>query len=160
MPKKSTMYIVPILLIFLCWAIVFIGLLLITTFFSDDLEEAIEKGKNYESEEYKAFKNDTEVIKGNVTEAKKEGYLITPDKYNLVVKTKDNNSKLINVNEQTYRNYQKGSNVHFRIDKTDHNTIVRDLENESDIDTIKAYKKYSEKEKSLSDFFDEIFKIR
>lgn len=33
------------------------------------------------------------------------------------------------------------SNIQFRIDKTDNNTLVRDLKREKDIDSFKEYKK-------------------
>lgn len=117
------------------------------------------KTEKHQLEEYKQFKNDTEIIKGKVIEAKKEQHFIFPDQYNIVVKTKGNNSKLISVNEQEYRNYQVDSNAHFIIDNTDKNKIVRDLDKESDINNIRDFKKYSEKkhQNSLDDSLDSIF---
>ncbi len=99
--------------------------------------------KKEEIKDYQAFQKDTEVIKGLVKEAKKEKHFIFPNTYNLVVKTNEG-SKMLSVNEQQYRDYQAGSKIHFRIDKTDNNTIVRDLKHKSDIDTLKDYKKYNE----------------
>ncbi|HIA7101221.1 TPA: hypothetical protein ACWRZF_002788, partial [Staphylococcus aureus] len=74
---------------------------------------------------------------------KKDNHLIFSDDYNLIVKINDGDTKMLSVSEQEYRTYQAGSNVHFRIDKTNNNSILRDLKNESDIDTLKAYKEYN-----------------
>lgn len=117
----------------------------VTSYMLDSIEKVTNKEKIKEEQlkEYKAFQNDTEVIKGEVKEAKKDNHLIFPDKYNLVVETKDNGNKMLSVSEQEYRTYQAGSNANFRIDKTNNNTIVRDLKNESDIDTLKTYNDYN-----------------
>lgn len=118
----------------------------VTPIMLDSVEKVTNKEKMKEEElkEYKAFQNDTGVIKGRVKEAKKDNHLIFPDKYNLVVDSNDNENKMLSVSEQEYRTYQAGSDVHFRIDKTNNNTIVRDLKNKSDIDTLKAYNEYNE----------------
>lgn len=109
--------------------------------------------KDYDQEkvdkkEYQSFKKDTEVIKGTVKKAEKESHVIFPDSYNIIVKTGDN-SKLISVDENEYRNYQAGSKAHFRIDTTKDNEIIRDLKKESDISTFKEYKKYKNQPRGL-----------
>ncbi len=106
--------------------------------------ESEQDKRKQELEQYEEFKNDTELIKGKVIEAKKEGHLIFPDDYNLIVKISDGDIKMLSVSEQEYRTYQAGSNVHFRIDKTNNNSILRDLKNESDIDSLEDYKEYNE----------------
>lgn len=90
---------------------------------------------------YQSFQEDTEVINGTVKKAEKESNLILPDSFNLIVKTNEG-SKMLSVTEQEYRDYQPENNVHFRIDKTNNNTIVSDLKNETDLDSLKEYKKY------------------
>lgn len=90
---------------------------------------------------YQSFQEDTEVINGTVKKAEKECNLILPDSFNLIVKTNEG-SKMLSVTEQEYRDYQPENSVHFRIDKTNNNTIVRDLKNEKDLDSLKEYKKY------------------
>jgi len=123
---------------FLALAVLLIALIIVLGFTMPEHE----KEKN-DLQKYNEFKRDTELIKGKVIDAKKENHLIFPDKYNLVVKIKNDNSKMVNVSEQKYRSYQKGSNVHFRIDKNHNNKIIRDLKNENDIDSLKEYKKYN-----------------
>ncbi|MGD6768404.1 hypothetical protein [Mammaliicoccus lentus] len=90
---------------------------------------------------YQSFQEDTDVINGTVKKAEKESNLILPDSFNLIVKTNEG-SKMLSVTEQEYRDYQPENNVHLRIDKTNNNTIVRDLKNETDLDSLKEYKKY------------------
>lgn len=126
------------------WALVVLSIVIPTMV--DRIEKVTDDNKIKEEElkDYKAFQNETEVIKGQVKEAKKENHLIFPDDYNLTVKITDDDIKMLSVSEQEYRTYQAGSNVHFRIDKTNNNSILRDLKNESDIDTLKAYKEYNE----------------
>lgn len=101
------------------------------------------KMKEEELKDYKTFKKETEVIKGQVKEAKKDNHLIFSDDYNLIVKINNDDTKMLSVNEEEYRTYQAGSNVHFRIDKTNNNSILRDLKNESDIDSLEDYKEYN-----------------
>jgi len=117
--------------------------------------------KNHDQEkeeikDYQSFKNDTEVVKGTVKKAEKENHFILPDAYNIIVEN-DENSKMISVNESEYRDYQAGNKAHFRIDKTDNNKIVRDLKKESDITTLKEYKKYKNHPRGL---FENLLKER
>lgn len=109
---------------------------------------AINNKDQFVKEGYQSFKKDTEVIKGTVEKAEKESHFIFPNSYNIVVKN-DDNSKMIRVNEDEYRDYQVGSKAHFRIDTTKDNEIVRDLKKENDITTLKEYKKYKNHPRGL-----------
>lgn len=51
---------------------------------------------------------------------------------------------MLSVNEQEYRNYQSGSKVYFRINKSDNNKIVRDLNKKNDIHNVRDYNNYLE----------------
>ncbi|MDW4130291.1 hypothetical protein QI229_13290 [Staphylococcus saprophyticus] len=102
--------------------------------FDEDKERDVVKS-------YQSFQEDTEVINGTVKKAEKESNLILPDSFNIIVKTNEG-SKMLSVTEQEYRDYQPENSVHLRIDKTNNNTIVRDLKNEKDLDSLKEYKKY------------------
>lgn len=90
---------------------------------------------------YQEFQKNTEVINGTVKKSQKESKVIFPDSFNIIVESKEG-SKMIKVNEQQYRDYQPKNHVRFRIDKTDNNTVVRDLNNENDLDSLKKYEKY------------------
>lgn len=131
-------------LLFAVYVICFIGVIAVVGLLGvsviDKAKEEAEPQKEI-IKDYQSFKKDTEIINGTVQKAEKENHIILPDSYNLVVKSKDD-SKLLSVNSKEYRNYQVGSKAHFRIDKTDNNSIVRDLKNKDDIDNLKKYKEY------------------
>lgn len=99
------------------------------------------KKENKVLESYQNFQKNTEVINGVVKKSQKESKFIFPDSFNIIVETTEG-SKMLKVNEQQYRDYQPKNRVHFRIDKTDNNKVVRDLNNENDLDSLKKYEKY------------------
>ena len=53
---------------------------------------------------------------------------------------------MLKVTEQQYRNYQKGSEVNFRIDTTNQNEVIIDLKEDKDVNNVKAYMKFNESE--------------
>ncbi|COZ42395.1 hypothetical protein [Staphylococcus aureus] len=79
-----------------------------------------------------------------------------PDDYNLVVSNNKGISKMVKVEESQYINYQKGSNVKFRIDKDKQNTVILDLKQENDITNQKEFKDKFER-KSSSVILDKYF---
>ncbi|QDW90441.1 hypothetical protein DWB98_13415 (plasmid) [Staphylococcus xylosus] len=56
-----------------------------------------------------------EVIKGKVVKSEVQKHFVFSDKYNLIVKSNNNETKMLKVTEQQYRNHQNGSEVNFRI---------------------------------------------
>lgn len=63
---------------------------------------------------------------------------------------------MVKVEESQYINYQKGSNVKFRIDKDKQNTVILDLKQENDITNQKEFKDKFER-KSSSVILDKYF---
>ncbi|HCY8317086.1 TPA: hypothetical protein ACK087_002736 [Staphylococcus aureus] len=101
---------------------------------------------NYRS--FTEFKKETEVIEGIVIKAEKNSEVFLPDDYNLVVSNNKGISKMVKVEEYQYINYQKGSNVKFRIDKGKQNTVILDLKQENDITNQKEFKGNFERKSS------------
>lgn len=99
-----------------------------------------------QTEEYEKFKEDTELIKGKVVKSEVQKQFIFSYKYNLIVKSNNNETKMLKVTEQQYRNYQKGSEVNFRIDTTNQNEVIIDLKEDKDVNNVKAYMKFNESE--------------
>ncbi|WP_436941653.1 hypothetical protein [Staphylococcus succinus] len=99
-----------------------------------------------QTEEYEQFKKDTEVIKGKVVKSEVQKHFVFSDKYNLIVKSNNNETKMLKVTEQQYRNHQNGSEVNFRIDTTNQNEVIIDLEEDKDVNSVKAYMKFNESE--------------
>ena len=99
-----------------------------------------------QTEEYEKFKEDTELIKGKVVKSEIQKHFIFSDKYNLIVKANNNETKMLKVTEQQYRNYQNGSEVNFRIDTTNQNEVIIDLKEDKDVNNVKAYMKFNKSE--------------
>lgn len=99
-----------------------------------------------QTEEYAKFKEDTELIKGKVVKSEIQKRFAFPDKYNLIVKANNNETKMLEATEQQYRNYQKGSEVNFRIDTTNKNEVIIDLKEDKDVNNVKAYMKFNKSE--------------
>ncbi|RIL23389.1 hypothetical protein BUY99_05215 [Staphylococcus gallinarum] len=99
-----------------------------------------------QTEEYEKFKEDTELIKGKVVKSEVQKHFVFSDKYNLIVKSNNNETKMLKVTEQQYRNYQNGSEVNFRIDTTNQNEVIIDLKEDKDVNSVKAYMKFNESE--------------
>lgn len=130
--------------------IVFIGFTVLSSFESNQ--------PNYRS--YNEFKKETEVIEGIVIKAEKISKVFLLDDYNLVVSNNKGISKMVKVEENQYINYQKGSNVKFRIDKGKQNTVILDLKQENDITNQKEFKgKFERKSSSviLDKYFGSVF---
>ncbi|HCV8456230.1 hypothetical protein ACJVW9_04945 [Staphylococcus pseudintermedius] len=134
--------------IFIIAFIFFIGFAVITSFNKSDL--SLEEYETYED-----YKKSTEVIEGQVIKAEKNSKIFLPDDYNLVVSNNKGISKMVEVDENKYKNYQKGSNVKFRIDKEQQNKVLLDLNKENDITNKKEFKNKLEDEKSVH-LLDEI----
>lgn len=100
--------------------------------------------KSY-NKDFSDYKKDTSIIQGNVIDSKKENQFLGPETYRLVIKTSKDQSQLVKVDEDLYRDYQKGSKVKFRIDKTDDNYALLDLKEHKDVQTKKQYNQYYEK---------------
>ncbi|HGL6808028.1 hypothetical protein I4131_12400 [Staphylococcus aureus] len=100
--------------------------------------------KSY-NKDFSDYKKDTSIIQGNVIDSKKENQFLGPETYRLVIKTSKDQSQLVKVDEDLYRDYQKGSKVKFRIDKTDDNYALLDLKEDKDVQTKKQYNQYYEK---------------
>lgn len=99
-----------------------------------------------QTEEYEKFKEDTALIKGKVIKSEVQKHFVFSDKYNLIVKSNNNETKMLKVTEQQYRNYQNGSEVDFRIDTTNQNEVIIDLKEDKDVNSVKAYMKFNESE--------------
>lgn len=99
-----------------------------------------------QTEEYEQFKKDTEVIKGKVVKSEVQKHFVFSDKYNLIVKSNNNETKMLKVTEQQYRNHQNGSEVNFRIDTTNQNEVIIDLKEDKDVNNDKAYMKFNKSE--------------
>lgn len=99
-----------------------------------------------QTEEYEQFKKDTEVIKGEVVESEIQRRLFFSDKYNLIIKANNDETKMLKVNEQQYRDYQKGSEINVRIDTTKKNKVIIDLKKDKDVNTVKDYMKFNDSE--------------
>ena len=97
------------------------------------------------NKDFSDYKKDTSIIQGNVIDSKKENQFLGPETYRLVIKTSKDQSQLVKVDEDLYRDYQKGSKVKFRIDKTDDNYALLDLKEHKDVQTKKQYNQYYEK---------------
>ncbi|HCU7114018.1 TPA: hypothetical protein OU842_002798 [Staphylococcus aureus] len=134
--------------IFIIAYIFFIGFAVITSFNKSDL--SLEEYETYED-----YKKSTEVIEGQVIKGEKNSKIFLPDDYNLVVSNNKGISKMVEVDENKYKNYQKGLNVKFRIDKEQQNKVLLDLNKENDITNKKEFKNKLEDEKSVH-LLDEI----
>ncbi|WP_432721601.1 hypothetical protein [Staphylococcus shinii] len=99
-----------------------------------------------QTEEYEKFNEDTEIIKGKVVKSEVQKHFVFSDKYNLTVKSNNNETKMLKVTEQQYRNYQNGSEVNFRIDTTNQNEVIIDLKEDKDVNNVKAYMKFNDSE--------------
>ncbi|WP_436962800.1 hypothetical protein [Staphylococcus shinii] len=64
----------------------------------------------------------------------------------MTVKSNNNETKMLKVTEQQYRNYQNGSEVNFRIDTTNQNEVIIDLKEDKDVNNVKAYMKFNDSE--------------
>ncbi|MDU0936945.1 MAG: hypothetical protein E7A88_00205 [Dermabacter sp.] len=122
-------------LVYICYGLLSAMFILIIIWFGTNMLE-------HSNKTYSSFEKDTKVIKGKVVEAQKEDSIIVGTKYQLIVKTSPDQSQLIDVDEKQYRDYQKGSKVHFRIDKSDDNSVLLDLKKERDFHSNKDYEKY------------------
>ncbi|PTJ52487.1 hypothetical protein, partial [Mammaliicoccus sciuri] len=94
------------------------------------------------------FKKDTEVIKGKVTDVKEDKKIIFPNRYYLVVKSNEDSSKMIEVKENQFKNYQKGAKIKFRYYQQD-NQIAIDLSKYKDVQNEKELKPYYQKGKII-----------
>lgn len=96
--------------------------------------------------EVDVFKDDTAIIEGRVTDSREDIYLIFSNRYYLLVTTKEDNSKIIEVTESQFKDYQKGTKVKFRYYTESKNRIAIDLTNQKDVKTNKDlesfYKNY------------------
>ncbi|MGW7813708.1 hypothetical protein ACWEUB_12860 [Staphylococcus xylosus] len=99
-----------------------------------------------QTEEYEQFKKDTEVIKGKVVESEIQKRWFFSDKYNLIIKANNDETKMLKVTEQQYRDYQKGSEINVRINTTKKNEIIIDLKKDKDVNTVKDYMKFNDSE--------------
>ncbi|RIM90980.1 hypothetical protein BU104_12675 [Staphylococcus xylosus] len=99
-----------------------------------------------QTEEYEQFKKDTEVIKGEVVESEIQKRWFFSDKYNLIIKANNDETKMLKVTEQQYRDYQKGSEINVRINTTKKNEIIIDLKKDKDVNTVKDYMKFNDSE--------------
>ncbi|CFH41727.1 hypothetical protein [Staphylococcus aureus] len=126
-------------LVYICYGLLGAMFILIIIWFWINMLEHLNNDFN---KTYSSFEKDTKVIKGEVVEAQKEDSIIGGTKYQLIVKTSPDHSQLIDVDEKQYRDYQKGSKVHFRIDKSDDNSVLLDLKKERDFHSKKDYEKY------------------
>lgn len=88
---------------------------------------------------YSEYQQNTKIVHGKVLDTKRDNTLLKPTKYQLVVKTSNKQSQLMKVNEKQFNQYQKGSNVKFRIDKD--NKVIIDLNKEKDINDKNTYNK-------------------
>lgn len=122
-------------LVYICYGLLGAMFILIIIWFGINMLE-------HSNKTYSSFEKDTKVIKGKVVETQKEDSIIGGTKYQLIVKTSPDQSQLIDVDEKQYRDYQKGSKVHFRIDKSDDNSVLLDLKKERDFHSKKDYEKY------------------
>lgn len=105
-------------------------------------------------EQYKDYKNDTKVINGKVTEAKEQSRIILPAQHFLNVKTKDNKNIRVSTNKKIFNNYQKDSEIKFRIDTKNNNKVKKDLKTQKDIKTYKDY----EDDRTKNDLFAKAIK--
>lgn len=64
----------------------------------------------------------------------------------MTVKSNNNETKMLKVTEQQYRNYQNGSEVNFRIDTTNQNEVIIDLKEDKDVNNVKVYMKFNKSE--------------
>lgn len=127
-------------------AILIIGLFIMSV---NSTHNEIDKAeKNKSNEDYQYFKENTKVIEGKV----KERYIQNDNgkkKQYLVVSCNDDIRKLVNVNEEQFHEYKKGSKVEFRIHRAKNNEVVADLRKNKDIKNKKdyeAFKKQKNKE--------------
>ena len=127
-------------------AILIIGLFIMSV---NSTHNEIDKAeKNKSNEDYQYFKENTKVIEGKV----KERYIQNNNgkkKQYLVVSCNDDIRKLVNVNEEQFHEYKKGSKVEFRIHRAKNNEVVADLRKNKDIKNKKdyeAFKKQKNKE--------------
>lgn len=128
-----------------CGCVLYFALLIILTciiFFGDKVIDLDDKGFD---KDFSDYKKDTTIIQGNVIDTNKENRFLRSATYSLVIKTNKDQSELVEVDEDVYRKYQKGSKVKFRIDKTDDNNAILDLKEHKDVQTKKQYNQYYEK---------------
>lgn len=127
-------------------AILIIGLFIMSVNATHNEMDKAEKNKS--NEDYQYFKENTKVIEGKV----KERYIQNDNgkkKQYLVVSCNDDIRKLVNVNEEQFHEYKKGSKVEFRIHRAKNNEVVADLRKDKDIKNKKdyeAFKKQKNKE--------------
>ncbi|WP_239745551.1 hypothetical protein [Mammaliicoccus sp. F-M27] len=95
------------------------------------------------------FKKNTKVIEGKVTDVKEDKKIIFPNRYYLVVKSNEDSSKMIEVKENQFKNYQKGSKVKFRYYLELDNKIAIDLSKYKDVQNEKELKPYYQKGKII-----------
>lgn len=107
-------------------------------------DKIIDEDKGFDKD-FSDYKKDTSIIQGNVIDTKKENRFLRPATYRLIIKTSKDQSQLVQVDKDLYRNYQKGSEVKFRIDKTNDNYALLDLKEHKDVKTKKHYNRYYEK---------------
>lgn len=132
------------------FSFVVIGLVVFVFYLKLESEGSNHAG-DYES--FEEFKARTVLLEGKVAKAEKENRFLRSDKYNLVVNDNKGTSKIVEVNEKQYRNYQKGADVKFRIDKKANNEVVLDLNNENDVNNKKAFKKKYDDKSEHWDWF-------
>lgn len=120
-------------------AILIIGLFIMSV---NSTHNEIDKAeKNKSNEDYQYFKENTKVIEGKV----KERYIQNDNgkkKQYLVVSCNDDIRKLVNVNEEQFHEYKKGSKVEFRIHRAKNNEVVVDLRKNKDIKNKKDYETF------------------
>lgn len=99
------------------------------------------------SNDYKSFKENTSIIKGNV----KDKYIQKHNSnkvYYLAISQKNNNDVLINVNEAEYKAYKQEAKVKFRVALNKDNKTIVDLYKNHDIDSKKTFKEYQKQKNS------------
>ena len=119
------------------------------------------EGSNHavDYESFEEYKEHTVLLEGKVIKSEKEARFLRSDKYNLVVSDNKGTSKIVEVNEKQFINYQKGADVKFRIDQEANNKVVIDLNKEKDVNSKKAFnEKYNSKSNSKLDNLFEAWK--
>lgn len=104
----------------------------------------------------KSSKKNTEIINGEVSGTEEQSKGLLNSNHFLRVKTKDNRNIRVSVNEKIYNNYQKGSEIKFRI-SNNKNNVVKDLKTQKDIKTLKDYRNYKNVNDSLFEKLSKAF---
>jgi hypothetical protein len=95
--------------------------------------------ENAKAKDYEMFQKHTKVVKGKVNQKYKQDNA----NYYVEVISATKSDELIKVNKKQYQTYDKGSTVKFRIDTSNHNIVLIDLNKEADINNKDDLNKYN-----------------